>query len=302
MSISLPEIRVGEPIRHQSLTVFPLFTEDSPDVDYQLSDQALAEESIIIKEVDTAGSVPDLLVENKGDRRVLFLEGEELVGAKQNRVLNTSVLVAAHSEIKIPVSCVEQGRWRYVSKHFTLSGSHSPPKLRHALRSSVSTSLKMKRGHQSNQSRVWSEVEELNAAQDVVSPTAAMAAAFETFGGSVEDFQSALNYVEGASGVAVAVGQHVISFDVFDKPSTCEKVWNRLLSGVVFAALAEAESDQAADVHHVEELLGTAGRLSWERAEAVGEGDEYRAESTHGEAGSALALEGTLVHGSVITR
>jgi len=55
------------------------------------------------------GSVPDLLVDNRGDVRVLFLEGEELIGAKQNRILNTSVLVPAHSKIKIPVSCVEPG-------------------------------------------------------------------------------------------------------------------------------------------------------------------------------------------------
>ena len=54
----------------------------------------------------------------RGDIRVLFLEGEELVGAKQNRILNTSVLLPARSKIKIPVSCVERGRWAYKSKHF----------------------------------------------------------------------------------------------------------------------------------------------------------------------------------------
>ena len=80
-----------------------------------------------------AGSVPELLVENMGDIRVLFIEGEELVGAKQNRILNTSILVAAKSKTKIPVSCVEQGRWGYKSKFFGSSGSHSPSKLRYAL-------------------------------------------------------------------------------------------------------------------------------------------------------------------------
>ena len=61
-----------------------------------------------------------MLVNNTGDSRVLFLEGEELRGAKQNRVLNTSVLIAAHSKTTIPVSCVEQGRWQYRSRHFSL--------------------------------------------------------------------------------------------------------------------------------------------------------------------------------------
>ena len=85
------------PVRHASLSVFPLFTELSSEVDYLLADEAIAAEAVIVKEVSESGSVPDLLVENKGDARVLFLEGEELVGAKQNRILNTSVLVAAHS-------------------------------------------------------------------------------------------------------------------------------------------------------------------------------------------------------------
>jgi len=44
--------------------------------------------------------VPELLVINQGERAVLLVDGEELVGAKQNRVLNTSVLVRGKSETK----------------------------------------------------------------------------------------------------------------------------------------------------------------------------------------------------------
>ena len=58
-----------------------------------------------------SGSVPELVVENPLAERVLLYDGEELVGAKQNRILNVSVLVEAKSTLTIPVSCVEQGRW-----------------------------------------------------------------------------------------------------------------------------------------------------------------------------------------------
>ena len=37
--------------------------------------------------------------------------GEQLAGGKQNRVLNASILVPAKSELPIPVTCVERGRW-----------------------------------------------------------------------------------------------------------------------------------------------------------------------------------------------
>ena len=301
MSVALPEIRVGDPLRHESLSVFPLFSNSVGEVDYRLSEPALADESLLVEEVDEGGSVPDLLVENKGDIRVLFLEGEELIGAKQNRVLNTSVLVAAHSKIKIPVSCVEQGRWRYKSRYFGSSGSHSPSKLRRVLKASVSRSVKEKRGHTSDQGAVWKEVASLHASHGVESGTAAMSDAFDSYQDRIASYRDKLQYVDKATGMAVAIGDKVVSVDLFDKPSTCQKVWDRMLSGVVFDALEAGETDKVASVADVEQLLGTAGNLPWEQSEAVGEGEEYRAESDDGDHASALAFEQTVVHGSVLT-
>ena len=237
MSVALPQIRVGDPLRHESLSVFPLFSLATGEVDYRLSETALADESLLVEEVDESGSVPDLLVENKGDVRVLFLEGEELIGAKQNRILNASVLVAAHSKIKIPVSCVEQGRWRYKSRYFGSSGSHSPSKLRRALKASVSRSVKQKRGHRSDQGEVWKEVTALHAAHAVESDTAAMSDAFDSYQDRIASYRDKLKYVDNATGMAVAIGDKVVSVDLFDKPSTCQKVWDRMLSGVVFDAM-----------------------------------------------------------------
>jgi hypothetical protein len=301
MSVALPKIRVGDPVRHESLSVFPLFSESNSGVDYRLSDVALADESLLVEEVNEGGSVPDLLVENKGDTRVLFLEGEELVGAKQNRILNTSVLVAAHTKIKIPVSCVEQGRWGYKSRYFGSSGSHSPAKLRRALKASVSRSVKEKRGHASDQGEVWKEVASLHASHGVESASAAMSDAFDSYGDRIEEYREKLKYVEGASGVAVAIGERVVAVDLFDKPATCQKVWDRLLSGAVFDALEAGETAQHASVADVERLVVAAGELPWEQGEAVGEGEEYRAESNRGDHASALAFEETVVHGSVVS-
>ena len=41
MSVTFPEIRVGDPIRLEGLAVFPLFAQPTPGVDYDLSDEAL---------------------------------------------------------------------------------------------------------------------------------------------------------------------------------------------------------------------------------------------------------------------
>jgi hypothetical protein len=48
-----------------------------------------------ITEVDEEGPVPDLKVANLGNLSLRLLDCEQLVGAKQNRILNMTVLVAA---------------------------------------------------------------------------------------------------------------------------------------------------------------------------------------------------------------
>jgi hypothetical protein len=61
---------------------------------------------------------PELKVVNKSDQKILLVDGEGLVGAKQNRVLNTTILIPPKSETTIPVSCVEHGGWSYRSERF----------------------------------------------------------------------------------------------------------------------------------------------------------------------------------------
>ncbi len=300
MSVIIPEVRVGQPLRYKSLSVFPLFAESSGNIDYLLVDEAIEKKLLTVEEVSEAGSVPDLLVENKGNTRVLFIEGEELIGAKQNRILNTSILVAAKCKARIPVSCVEQGRWGYKSKFFGSSGSHSPSKLRYAMKASVTQSLKAKQGRRSDQGKVWDEVAALQDEYSVESPTGAMSDTFDAYEDQVTEYRDKLKYVDGASGMAIALGDKIVGCDLFDKPSTCQKVWDRLLSGHVFGALKTPESDKAADTSDIEEMIKTTNHASWEQAEPIGEGTEYRAEFENGEHASVLVLDDSLVHCSVL--
>ena len=229
---TLPEVRVGDPVCYESLAVFPLFSPVDASVDYLLSDEAIEAGSVAVEEVNEGGSVPNLMVTNRGDSRVLFLEGEELRGAKQNRVLNTSVLVAAHSKTPIPVSCVERGRWRYRSKQFASSDSHSSSKLRHILKKSSYQAMKAGHGYSSDQSAVWSEVSRQMASLNSSSPTTAMSDTFETNQVRINEFRQRLTYVDGATGVAVAVGKKVVALDLFDRPATCGRGWDRILPSV----------------------------------------------------------------------
>ena len=47
---TLPEVRVGDPICHESLAVFPLFSTARASVDYLLSDEAIQAGSVAVEE------------------------------------------------------------------------------------------------------------------------------------------------------------------------------------------------------------------------------------------------------------
>ena len=98
----------------------------------------------------------------------------------------------------------------------------------------------------------------------------------------------------------MAVGSKVVCVDVFDKAGTCQKAWDRLLSGCIVDAL-EGASEGQVDLKGVEQLLGESRGTTWTEAPAVGDGQEFRAEFD-GSVGSALMLEEAVVHMNVLTR
>lgn len=104
------QITVAEPTAVGPLAVFPLIADRSPSVRYVSFAEAI-QRGAVVKELGGGASVNDLVVHNPLDVPVLLYEGEEVLGAQQNRTFDVSVLVAAASVLQVPVSCVEAGRW-----------------------------------------------------------------------------------------------------------------------------------------------------------------------------------------------
>jgi len=95
---TLGSILAGKPQHHGALTVIPILAPMQAEPEWLTL--AEAGDRVRITEVDDEGSVPELRVANLGDLPLLLLDGEQLVGAKQNRILNMTVLVAAQSKVK----------------------------------------------------------------------------------------------------------------------------------------------------------------------------------------------------------
>jgi hypothetical protein len=100
--------------------------------------------------------------------------------------------------------------------------------------------------------------------------------------------------------MAVAIGKKIVAVDLFDKPATCQKVWDRLMSGYVLDALEAQTEEGQAEAGEVEQLVRAANALEWQKADPVGEGEEYRAQQGEEVHASALKLHDSSVHVSVV--
>ena len=117
----LDRTRVGQPFALAGLTLVPLLAENHGQDDRQdavLLEEGLEAGTARVTELEGGAQVGQVEVTYTGPGLLLLLDGEELVGAKQDRVINTSFVVPNGPPVIIPVSCVEQGRWRYKSAVF----------------------------------------------------------------------------------------------------------------------------------------------------------------------------------------
>jgi hypothetical protein len=293
---AIRELSLEPGTSYENLTVYPIHGTNGHQPTYLTLDVALEKNLIQVKEVSDAGSVPTLKVTNRADQPVLFLDGEELIGSKQNRVLNISVLVPASSELVIPVSCVEAGRWAYHSRAFKSSSDAQYAEGRAMKAASVSGALSRLGVAQSNQGQVWSGIEQKMGKMRARSSSSAMAAIFDQHRTRVEDYVKAFTAQPHQIGAVFAIGSKVKGIEFFDTASTYSRLSPKILRSYAIDALELTGHQTVAP--HAREAQGLLNRLvetEYQSYPAVGLGDDVRI-SGEELVGGGLVFEEKAVH------
>ena len=296
----LESVVPGEPVQAGLLTMVPLLGEAKGEVPYLTLDEALEAKQLQVTEVSEGGSVPELLLLNEGDREVFLLDGEELVGAKQNRVLNLTLLAPARTRLTVPVSCVEQGRWRSISREFRSSKSTLHGRGRARKMASVSRSLRVRERALSDQGAVWDDVATLCEATDTVSASAAYADVHERHGASLDEYERKLRPVDRQVGAAFLVAGRLMSVDVFEHPAVLRKLLHKLVRGVALDVIAaermgESSRPLADETAALTALFDVLRRASATTHASPGLGEAVRLERP-GAMGAALRHAGRTLH------
>ncbi len=295
----LKELQVGPEQCYQNMAVYALRGDREAQVDYLTLDEALEQRVLTVTEVDEAGEVPALRVVNTSSRCVLMLDGEELVGAKQNRVLNVTILLAPNSVTIIPVSCIEMGRWSYRQKEFRSPGRALNASLRLKKTRAVHLSARHFGTFHSNQGEIWDEIAaKFRRAKVPPSPTQALSDLFEVQRDRTEDYLRGFAPVEQQLGLAVSIDGALAGVELLGRHDTLQRLYRKLVGSYVMDALETLDPDAAAPApvttQAVQDFLTQAGLAVIERRRSVALGWDFRLEADT-VIGAGLEFEGQIL-------
>lgn len=279
----------------KQMTVIPLFhPHHGPE--YLTLKEALDQDLLIITELNEEGRVGELKLKNLAHIPILILDGEEIIGAKQNRVLNTTILVAPETEIPIPVSCTEQGRWSHQTPRFKDSNHIAANRVRRRQAVTVKDNLEKQGTFRSNQRAVWNEINQLSLAAEVNSETRAMKDVYQHLNQDLKEYTQAFPYQEGQKGILVLINGEVAGFEAVSSTRAYKNLHDKLIkSYATDAILKEAEPKEKDKTEEAKKFMEQTKKSEETKHKSVSYGCDHRFEGKN-IIGSSLTYKKHVIH------
>jgi hypothetical protein len=152
--------------------------------------------------------------------------------------VNVTILVAPQSEIVIPVTCVEAGRWGYSRPGFAAAGRVLNQEIRYHKAEAVSRSLKQRQNRFADQRAVWGGVDKTLFALGAASPTCALSDGFDSHANTIAGFLDAFKAQPAPIGVIYRIGGALTGLDLFGSETAFARALPKRIRGSALQALA----------------------------------------------------------------
>lgn len=247
---------------------------------------------IVVKDVM---GVNEIIIENSGGTKVFAIDGEEILGARQNRILNTDILIQEPKEYKVPVSCIEEGRWSG-DYRFSGAGYTVTPTLRSILAKTIKTTLETTKqterigsltedeemeefpveAYSAAQTIVWSTVSRVLKMATVHSATSSFHDVYTTFEDQINEYLEDFTTIENSVGFLAFSNNQFIGADIFGTNSLYRKFEKKLLKSYILEGyLGKSLKGRTSLEISPEELLEKASKTSLSKHKSPTEGELY---------------------------
>lgn len=303
------ELQIGNPTICDNLAIVPLLNTNNSHPDYFTLDEGLNASLFKVEELEGGASVNDILFRNQSDKFALLFEGEEFLGAKQNRILNVSIFVSPKTKQTIPVSCVEAGRWRHHHQSRSEQRFRAANRMHYARgrafeNQAVSASLAASHEYRSDQSGVWQDISRKSSRMKAHSPSSASDAMYVSAETKTEEYLKTFKHAPNQVGSVFLIDGVVSGLELFATEATHKRMIQKLIRSYALDAIDSAMSRPRGATSKLtkEQCLAAteefSNRLksSWtKRFDGVCVGENYRFKDDR-LTGGALMHEDQLLH------
>ena len=274
---------------HKNIAIIPIKTPINYKIDLLSLKKGFELGLVEVKECEHS-QVNTIIVSNKSVTPLLLVDGEEIIGGDQNRIMNATVVIAGESEMKIPVNCTEHGRWGY---------NHEFRQSDYILNSQTRFAKAHARGKRDVQGEVWRSIDNLEMLHNYSSPTQAMSESYENKKADLNEIADSFEICKGQTGVVVIVDGEVKGFEIFSSPQIYSEYHEKILKSYLIDTDIN-EDIFTVNIDTARELIEKACESEFGEIAHTGLERSYEFKNPEG-VGSLYSFEDELIHISYIT-
>ena len=283
--ITVEDIELLDYQAHKNMAIIPIKTPQSYKFDILTLKKGFELGLAEVKECEHS-TVNTLIVKNNSVTPLLLVDGEEIIGGDQNRIVNATILIAPNSEEKIPVNCTEHGRWAYKSE-FKQSEYMANYRTRSAKEKAV-------RANMSGQQAVWDSINDLEMSRSFSSPTQAMSESYENLKVDLDEFISNFKAVDGQTGAVIIIDGEIKGFELFLNSQIYHEYHEKILKSYLIDTDIN-DSIFTIDTEVARDLIVEALSVEYAAKKSNGLEEAFEFENSEG-LGTAYLYKDELIH------
>ena len=290
---------VSEPVEKNNITTFFLSSIEKNNNKYLSFSEAIAKNQVQISEVNKEGLLTKLSVSNKSSDNIIILNGELIIGTqiRQDRIVDSTVLIPGYATVLINTFCGEQYRWSpRLSNKISTSESLYFSSGRANNAADINTKL-------SKQCRIWSEISEKISDFNVKSFTNSVDQIYKKKKVNVEEIVNFFKIPLEAVGIALGINHQLVNIDIFSNNCMLQIYLPKIIRSIAldsFKKISKRSYLKKKDVHRFLRQIHQANKQKRKVVEGtLGEELQFNSESV---AGSILYHKEQTVHFSAFVK
>ena len=263
-------IELLTPQSHENVAIIPLKSEKKY-IDVLTLKKGLELGLVEVKECEHS-TVSTVIVKNNAVTPLILIDGEEIVGGDQNRIVNATTVIAPNSQSHISVSCTERGRWAYKSV----------------------AKEKAFRSNRPVQNEVWSSIDALERRNNYHSKTSAMSESYENAKTNFKEILKSFEIVDGQTGVLIIINGEIKGFELFLSSEIYKDFHEKILKSYIIGSDVE-NMTFTINVDKARQVIENAFDSTFESKPTKGLEKAYEFENQEG-IGKAYIFENEIIH------